>query len=377
MDGKQGVLDSMKKDLFNNLFHGKRVFVTGDTGFKGSWLCVWLLSLGAHVTGMALPPRSKRDNFVRGGLARKIRHLEIDVRDYDAVHKAFLSCKPQIIFHLAAQPLVIESYKTPRETLETNVLGTLNVLEAARLTSSVKAIVNVTSDKCYDNKEWVHGYRETDPLGGRDPYSASKAASEIVSAAYRYSFFASGGSGPALATARAGNVIGGGDWAPYRIVPDCIRALLSSSTIEVRNPHATRPWQHVLEPLRGYLMLAHKLYAEGEQWSGPWNFGPLQSNSRPVQTLVEKVVSVWGSGTIKQAKQNKKPHEAGLLNLDISKAMTLLQWCPVLNFNDTVSSTIEDYRRMEQASRVFDVMTLEIQKYTDLVRDTPEHRKAE
>jgi CDP-glucose 4,6-dehydratase len=375
MGGKQGVLDSMKKDLFNNLFHGKRILVTGDTGFKGSWLCVWLLTLGADVTGLALPARSKRDNFVRGSFARKIRHLEIDVRDYDAVHKAFFSCKPQIIFHLAAQPLVIESYKTPRETLETNVLGTLNVLEAARLTSSVKAIVNVTSDKCYDNKEWVHGYRETDPMGGRDPYSASKAASEIVSAAYRYSFF-SNPVGPALATARAGNVIGGGDWAPYRIVPDCIRALLSDSTIEVRNPHATRPWQHVLEPLRGYLMLGQKLFTEGNTWSGPWNFGPLQSNSRPVQTLVEKVVSVWGSGTIKQAKQKKKPHEAGLLNLDISKAMTLLQWCPVLNFDDTVSSTIEEYRRMEHAGRVFEVMTSEIQKFTELVRDTPKHGKA-
>jgi CDP-glucose 4,6-dehydratase len=360
----------MKKDLFDNIFRNKRVLVTGDTGFNGSWLCVWLLSLGAGVTGLALPARSRRDNFVRGGLGNKMRHLEIDVRDYGAVRKAFLSCKPQIVFHLAAQPLVIESYKTPRETFETNVVGTLNVLEAARLSSCVKAIVNVTSDKCYDNKERVRGYRETDPLGGHDPYSASKAASEIVSAAYRHSFFASC-NGPASATARAGNVIGGGDWAPYRIVPDCIRALLRGSIIEVRNPHATRPWQHVLEPLRGYLMLAQKLYAEGEQWSGPWNFGPLQSNSKPVKTLVEKVVSVWGSGKVKQAKQIKKPHEAGLLNLDISKALTLLQWCPVLNFDDTVSWTIEEYRRMEQAGRVYDEMIAEIQNYSEKVRRAP------
>jgi CDP-glucose 4,6-dehydratase len=372
----------MKKDLFDNLFRNKRVLVTGDTGFKGSWLCVWLLELGASVTGLALPARSRRDNFVRARLARKMRHVEIDVRDYSTVRKAFFSCKPQIVFHLAAQPLVIESYKTPRETLETNVAGTVNVLEAARLSSSVKAIVNVTSDKCYDNKERVHGYRETDPLGGRDPYSASKAAAEIVSASYRYSFY-SNGNGPALATARAGNVIGGGDWAPYRIVPDCMRALLAGSTIEVRNPHATRPWQHVLEPLRGYLMLAQKLYAEGEQWSGPWNFGPLQSNSRRVKTLVEKVVSVWGSGTIKQAKQVKKPHEAGLLNLDISKAVSLLTWCPVLSFDDTVSWTIDEYRRMEKPGRVFDVMTGEIKNYTEKVLDAPPqagpamvHRKA-
>jgi CDP-glucose 4,6-dehydratase len=256
------------------------------------------------------------------------------------------------------------------------VVGTLNVLEAARLSSSVKAIVNVTSDKCYDNKERVRGYRETDPLGGRDPYSASKAASEIVSASYRHSFFASGNS-PALATARAGNVIGGGDWAPYRIVPDCMRALLRGTTIDVRNPHATRPWQHVLEPLRGYLMLAQKLYTEGGQWSGPWNFGPLQSNSRRVQTLVDKVVFIWGSGTIKQVKNVKKPHEAGLLNLDISKAMTMLTWCPVLNFDETVSWTIEEYRRMEKSGSVLDVMTSEIQKYTDLAALTaPKHPKA-
>jgi CDP-glucose 4,6-dehydratase len=355
----------MKKDLFGNCFRGKRVLVTGDTGFKGSWLCAWLMELGANVTGLALPARSRRDNFVRGRLDKEMRHREIDVRNFGAVRKLILSCKPQIVLHLAAQPLVIESYETPRETFETNVIGTVNVLEACRQCSSVRAIVNVTSDKCYDNRERPRGYRETDPLGGKDPYSASKAASEIVSASYRHSFF-SHGSGPALATARAGNVIGGGDWAPYRIVPDCIRALLGGSAIVVRNPDATRPWQHVLEPLRGYLMLARKLYTEGEKWAGPWNFGPLQSNSRPVRTLVKKVVSAWGCGTFKLARQKKKPHEAGLLNLDISKARALLSWEPALDFNDTVSRTINEYRRMEDGG-VLDVMTAEIRAYTEKV----------
>jgi CDP-glucose 4,6-dehydratase len=365
----------MKKDIFNNAFLNKRVLVTGDTGFKGSWLCVWLSMLGARVSGLSLPAKGHGDNFTRARLAKTIRHFDGDVCDFSAVEKIFSAVRPQIVFHLAAQALVIESYARPRETFSTNVLGTLNVLDACKNLSSVKAIVNVTSDKCYDNKEWVHGYRESDPLGGKDPYSASKAASEIVSAAYSHSFFCKKGA-PAIATARAGNVIGGGDWAQNRIVPDCIRALESGTIISLRNPHATRPWQHVLEPLRGYLLLAKNLLAEGATWSGAWNFGPLQANTKTVETLVRHIVKQWGNGALQPAKTAEKPHEAGQLNLDISKALHFLSWRPVLDFNDTVRWTVDEYRAMHQTKNVYDVMKHEISAYTDKVLETLETKGA-
>jgi len=242
-------------------------------------------------------------------------------------------------------------------------MGTVNVLEAARLSASVKAIVNVTSDKCYDNKEWIHGYRETDHLGGKDPYSASKAASEIVSAAYRHSFF-SGNHTAALATARAGNVIGGGDWAANRIVPDCVRALTAGKPIRLRNPGAIRPWQHVLEPLRGYLMLMRKLYTEGSGWSGPWNFGPLPANLQSVESLARKAVAAWGSGTVKKETSKKPRHEAGLLNLDISKSLSYLGWQPALSFDETVTWTMEEYWTLRRTDDAFTTMSDEIGRYS-------------
>lgn len=356
----------MKKDLFDNAFLNKRVLVTGDTGFKGSWLCVWLTMLGARVSGLSLPARSGRDNFIRAKLFKSIRHFDGDVRDYRVVNNVFSAVRPQIVFHLAAQALVLESYTAPHETISTNVLGTLNILEACRNRSPVKAIVNVTSDKCYDNMEWIHGYRETDPLGGKDPYSASKAASEILSAAYQHSFF-SGGTSAAIATARAGNVLGGGDWAPNRIVPDCVRSLLAGRKIVLRNPRATRPWQHVLEPLRGYLMLAQKLFKEGEKWSGPWNFGPAPANTKRVETLVKLALEEWGGNPVKVLKKGRGPHEAGKLNLDISKAINFLGWRPVLDFKETVSWTMFEYRSMQGSKNVLGVMKREIQRYSDKV----------
>jgi len=362
--GKQGILDTMKDDILGKAFRGKRVLVTGDTGFKGSWLCVFLVHLGASVTGLSLPPKSKRENYSRAGLSKAIRHFDADINDFDAVQKVMATTKPCMVFHCAAQALVLESYRSPRETFRTNVLGTLNVLEAARLCSAVKAIVNVTSDKCYDNQEWIHGYRESDPLGGKDPYSASKAASEIVSAAYRHSYFCKKDAA-SLATARAGNVIGGGDWAANRIVPDCVRALTAGKLIVLRNPGAVRPWQHVLEPLRGYLMLMQKLYAEGNAWSGAWNFGPLQANVQAVEKLAQKAVLAWGNGTIKKEKSKSAAHEAGLLNLDISKALNYLGWRPALTFDETVYWTIEEYRNLRRKDKTLEVMQLEIRRYLE------------
>ena len=356
----------MNRDSLKNAFQNKRILVTGDTGFKGSWLCVWLVNLGANVYGLSLPPKSKRDNFSRAGLSRRIRHFDADINNFDDIKKIVDTCKPLMIFHCAAQALVLESYASPRATFGANVMGTVNVLEAARVSASVKAIVNVTSDKCYDNREWIHGYRETDPLGGKDPYSASKAASEIVSAAYRHSFF-SGNHTAALATARAGNVIGGGDWAANRIVPDCVRACMAGKPIRLRNPGAIRPWQHVFEPLRGYLMLMRNLYTEGNAWSGPWNFGPLPANLQSVESLARKAVTAWGSGSVKKEPSKKPRHEAGLLNLDISKTINILGWKPALTFEETIDWTMREYRFLGSAPRVFDAMMREIDQYNDIV----------
>lgn len=336
---------------FKEIYHGKRVLVTGHTGFKGSWLCVWLRELGAQVIGYALEPYTNRDNFVLTGLQNKITHIVGDVKDYQKLKKIFDEYQPEFVFHLAAQTIVRESYTSPKETYDVNVGGTVNVLECCRLTDSVRVIINVTSDKCYENEEWVWAYRESDPIGGYDPYSSSKGCSELITAAYRNSFFnptTFDEHGKCLATVRAGNVIGGGDWQKDRIIPDSIRALERNKPIEIRNPHATRPWQHALEPLSGYLLLASKMYKEPHKFSGAWNFGPNYYSVIPVGEIVDKVLAQWGSGSWINMPAENAPHEAKLLSLDISKANSYLQWFPVWDIDTTITKTVEWYKEYRE-----------------------------
>jgi CDP-glucose 4,6-dehydratase len=309
-----------------DFWRGKRVFLTGHTGFKGSWLSLWLQSMGAQVTGFALQPPTTPSLFDEAQVAQGMTSIIGDIRDYQAVLTAMQDCRPEIVLHLAAQPLVRYSYQAPVETYATNVMGTVHVLEAARQVGGVRAIVNVTTDKCYENREWVWGYREDEPMGGYDPYSNSKGCSELVTSAYRRSFFQN--SGIALGSARAGNVIGGGDWAQDRLVPDILRAFERDAPVVIRNPASTRPWQHVLEPLCGYLMLAEQLFAEGQAWAEGWNFGPHEEDARPVQWIVEKMVGAWGQGATWQLDGGTHPHEAHYLKLDISKVRSRLGWHP-------------------------------------------------
>jgi len=354
------------RSKFKNVFRGQTVLVTGDTGFKGSWLAIWLLDLGANVVGFSLPPKTVKDNFVLCGLSDKIAHIDGDVRKYDRVQTVFSEYQPTIVFHLSAQALVLSSYKEPLYTYGTNIMGTANVLEAARHEPCVEAVVNVTSDKCYENKEWVHSYRETDPLGGEDPYSASKAASEIITQSYTSSFFKNDDCA-AIASARAGNVIGGGDWAANRIFPDCVRALTDDTAIIIRHPNAVRPWQHVIEPLSGYLTLAARLYTDGVRYSGAWNFGPSTKNMVTVKQLVEEVIKQWGQGSYAMADFTDDQKEAGLLSLDISKAVNSLGWQPVLDLIQTVQLTIEEYKTYNlSAEEVFDQRAEHIHRYTQL-----------
>jgi CDP-glucose 4,6-dehydratase len=327
-----------------DFLHGKRVLVTGHTGFKGSWLATWLLRLGADVTGYALPPLTDEDHFCRLGLAGRIRHVEGNLLDLPLLKKTFADAQPEVVFHLAAQALVRRSYSEPKLTFDTNVGGGLNLLEAVRDCPAVRTLVFITSDKCYRNHEWVWGYRETDELGGDDPYSASKAAAELVFRSYAASFFA-GRDNFAAATARAGNVIGGGDFAADRIVPDCIRALRDGQPIIVRNPEATRPWQHVLEPLSGYLSLAQSLSSEdGRKFEGGWNFGPTKDSNRTVGELVERIIAKWGGGSLKVERPVNAPHESRLLHLNCDKAQSELRWSPTWHFAESVDETTRWYR---------------------------------
>jgi CDP-glucose 4,6-dehydratase len=307
---------------------GRRVLVTGHTGFKGSWLSLWLHALGAEVTGYALPPPTAPSLFAAARIGELVRHVEGDVRDPAALREAVAEARPQAIFHLAAQPLVRLSYEQPVETYATNVMGAVHLLETARQVAGVEAVVCVTSDKCYENREWVWPYRETDPMGGHDPYSSSKGCAELVAAAYRNSFFSSGG--PALATVRAGNVIGGGDWAVDRLVPDLVRAFEAGASPLIRSPEAVRPWQHVLEALGGYLMIGERLLAGDRTFADAWNFGPSDEDARPVAWIVERMRAAWGGAGRAIADTGPRPHEAGLLRLDTSKARTALGWRPKL-----------------------------------------------
>jgi CDP-glucose 4,6-dehydratase len=335
-------------DSFDNFYRGKRVLVTGHTGFKGSWLVIWLHELGAEVVGIAKDPYTSKDNYVLSGLKNKIIDIRGDIRDGKLMKEIFRQYQPEIVFHLAAQPLVRLSYDIPVETYETNIMGTINVLEAIRTTNSVKVGVMITTDKCYENKEQIWGYRENEPMGGYDPYSSSKGAAEIAISSWRRSFFNPNDyakHGKSIASARAGNVIGGGDWATDRIIPDCIKALEMNKPIEVRSPKAIRPWQHVLEPLSGYLLLANKMWNEPTKYCESWNFGPRSESIETVWNIASKVVENYGSGEIRDLSDPNALHEANLLMLDISKAKFELGWEPRMNIDQCVQLTIDWYKR--------------------------------
>lgn len=368
----EGSLEGMGMNTFSlKGYAGKNVFITGDTGFKGSWLVIWLLRLGARITGFGLPPKNQEDNFLVSGLQSRITHINGDIRDSSELTKALHKSKPDIVFHLAAQALVLDSYKDPYQTFSTNIAGTLNVLEAIRKYPTIKAAVMVTSDKCYENREWVHAYRESDPLGGNDPYSASKGAAEIVIASYIRSFFLNT-SDPSVASVRAGNVIGGGDWSDNRIVPDCIRSIENNHSIEIRNPHSVRPWQHVLEPLYGYLLLGCALSGPTcKPFCGPWNFGPYPGNVVTVEKLVQEFIHQWGSGKYHISEQLNGNKESGMLVLDINKAIHLLNWHPILSLEKSIRLTIDEYRIEGWSDdEVFNQRSAHIDEYMRLQQNT-------
>jgi CDP-glucose 4,6-dehydratase len=337
-------VDMGLRGLFGGAFAGRKVLVTGHTGFKGTWLCLWLRGLGASVLGYSLEPPTTPSAFQAVHLDSLITSIHGDVRECDRVARVFDDFRPELVFHLAAQPLVRYSYREPRMTYETNVMGTVNVLEAVRQTASVKALIVVTSDKCYQNQEWDYSYRENDPMGGYDPYSSSKGCAELVTAAYRTSFFGKPGA-PSVISVRAGNVVGGGDWAADRLIPDCIRALQAHEPVKIRNPKAVRPWQHVLEPLSGYLLLAGVSLAQGQMYSGAWNFGPGAKDHITVADMVTRVIGLWGEGEwhVDQAGLMAS-HEAKLLKLDCTKASSQLGWYPVYRVDETLKATVDWYR---------------------------------
>lgn len=332
--------------MVNRLFwNKKKVFLTGHTGFKGGWLATWLLDMGSLVYGYALKPNTEPSYCTQCGLEDRMCSVIGDIREQDTLRRALQMAEPEIVIHMAAQSLVRRSYKEPVETFATNVMGTVHVLDAVRQVSSVRTVIVVTSDKCYENKEWIWGYREYDPMGGRDAYSASKGCAELAATAYRQSFFEGVNRPVGIATVRAGNVIGGGDWAEDRLVPDAIRALHRGQSLVVRNPSATRPWQHVLEPLAGYLMLTERLYGdERGKWAGAWNFGPAEKESVTVGSLCNRMIHAWGEGEWQPAPKQEAPHEAHTLKLDCSKARQLLGWRPVLTLEEAVDMTIGWYR---------------------------------
>jgi CDP-glucose 4,6-dehydratase len=357
------------KDLAKaiDLLKGRNVLVTGNTGFMGSWLSAWLLSLEAKVTGYALDPPTDPSMFDVTGLGARMTWERGDINDLEHLKDAMQRSKAEVVFHLAAQPLVRRSYSEPILTFDTNVVGTAKVLESVRGTPSVKACICITSDKCYENREWVHGYRESDPMGGKDPYSASKGAAELIIASYRDSYFSLGSDGKrrvGVASARAGNVIGGGDWAEDRIVPDCVRALSAGRSIQVRNPAAVRPWQHVLEPLAGYLLLASRLLTDPDHHSSAWNFGPRAEDHVPVMQLVQLILNQWGEGKVEVLSMPNQPHEAGALRLDCTKAQTGLGWYPALPLKESVRMTVEWYKGYQkEPSKLWDTTLRQIDEY--------------
>ena len=347
-------------------WQGKRVLVTGHTGFKGSWLSLWLQSMGAQVAGYALAPPTNPSLFEAAQVGEGMTSIIGDIRDLEHLRAVFTEHKPEIVIHMAAQSLVRYSYIEPVETYSTNVMGTVNLLEAVRGTNSVKAVVNVTSDKCYENREWLWGYRESDAMGGYDPYSSSKGCAELITAAYRNSYFHPEKyktHGVAIASARAGNVIGGGDWAADRLIPDIMRAITQGKPVNIRNPHAIRPWQHVLEPLSGYLLLAQKLYDEKAAYAEGWNFGPNDEDAKPVQWIVEKLTRAWGEGASWVPDGGDHPHEAHYLKLDCSKAKTRLDWHPRWSLIQTLEKIIEWHRASRDGKEMKTFTLDQIQQY--------------
>lgn len=353
-------------DSFDKLYKGKTVLVTGHTGFKGSWLTTWLLSLGAKVIGFSAYLPSDPCNFMACNLGNYITNIKGDIRDIETLKEVFLKFKPDMVFHLAAQPIVRRAYDDPKLTFDTNINGTLNVLECIRMTKSVEAAIIITSDKCYQNVEWTWGYRENDRLGGEDPYSASKACAEIVCHSYIKSFF-TGKNSPKVSTTRAGNVIGGGDWAEARIIPDCVRAWTSGKRAYIRNPSATRPWQHVLEPLSGYLWLGANLLTPGRLHGEAFNFGPDQKINQSVSELIKTFVSYWGDSKWIHKRANDDKKESALLKLSCDKALNLLGWHSVLSFEETVKMTASWYKKFYSGGKdMYSFSIKQIEEYTHL-----------
>lgn len=352
-----------------DFWNGRKVFVTGHTGFKGSWLCLWLSRMGAEITGYSLKPSTTPSLFGLCNIESLIKkNIFADIRDTIQLNAAMKDAQPEVVIHMAAQPLVRESYKNPFETYEVNVMGTVNLMEAIRNCKSVVAVVNVTTDKCYENKEWHWGYRENEPLGGHDPYSSSKACSELVTSAYRSSFLNSQIDGRiiAVASARAGNVIGGGDWAADRLIPDIVRSIMDDQKIIIRNPISIRPWQHVLEPLSGYLLLAEKLYQKGEKYASAWNFGPSDEDAKPVEWIVQEMCQKW-PGSSYEVDNASHPHEAQYLKLDCSKAKAELNWQPRWNLEHTLEKIMEWTRCYSNGESMVEITLGQIEEYTNSI----------
>lgn len=354
----------MKPDFWR----GKRVLLTGHTGFKGSWMSLWLQALGADLTGYALRPLTCPNLFELADVAREMRSIVGDIRDESRLRRVMTDYRPEIVIHMAAQPLVHHSYAHPVETYSVNVMGTVNLMEAIRHSSGVRAVVNVTTDKCYENRERLEPYHESEPMGGRDPYSSSKACAEIVSAAYRSSFFSLSGTCVALATARAGNVIGGGDWSADRLVPDMLAAFKAGEPAAIRNPHAIRPWQHVLEPLRGYMMLAERLYAKGSSFAESWNFGPVQEDAQSVEWVAQRLADLWGDGARVRRLPDKRGHEATYLRLDVTKVHERLDWQPLLRLPEALNMVVNWDKQRMVGKDVKALTTGQIQAYQSLSR---------
>jgi CDP-glucose 4,6-dehydratase len=352
--------------ISGQFWSGKRVFLTGHTGFKGSWLALWLRRLGADVTGYALQPPTEPNLYKLAHVNDSLRDVLGDVRDSGMLQAAISGAQPEIVIHMAAQALVRRSYKNPAESYATNVMGTVNLLEAVRHTDSARAVLIVTSDKCYENREWLWGYRENEPMGGFDPYSSSKGCAELVTAAYRNSYFSN--TETALASARAGNVIGGGDWAQDRLLPDMMRAALERRTTSLRNPGAIRPWQHVLEPLSGYLILAEHLFLEGQAFAEAWNFGPPEEDAKPVDWIASELATIW-SDVRWEYDGNTHPHEAHCLKLDCSKARERLGWTPLLPLHDALAWTAHWYRSYAGGSDMRDLTEQQIENYSEAEKD--------
>lgn len=362
------------KGTFNSVYRGKKVLVTGHTGFKGSWLTSWLINLEAEVIGYSLEPPTQPNLFEIIEIGNKIIHITGDVRDEEHLLKVFNKYKPEFVFHLAAQPLVRLSYQESKLTYETNVIGTVNILEAAKKTESVKVCIIITSDKCYENKEWIFGYREIDPMGGYDPYSSSKGCAELVVNAYRMSFFNPEEYGDmhqvALSSVRAGNVIGGGDWGEDRLIPDCVKAFSKNQRILIRNPDATRPWQFILELLSGYLWLGVLMYQDGKKFSGAWNFGPRGNDVLTVEEVVKKAIRFWGRGEYKVVR-DAKYHEGEQLKLDISKALFCLKWKPIYKTDKALENTMAWYKKYYKKDK--DIYGYILNQIKEYIKDARKH----